>query len=150
METLLLSSETIAIHGLTLLSILLSFCLLWIFNRSLQTNRKKGVENIPLQQKSSPGILEIIVGNNTTAIKDLIITENCQLRTLFCIINMKGSGTIDRNERRRINKTFIKCLVEVKGDFPSAMIWLKKQFWFETCKTMKSDWKYKGMLPFSP
>ena len=90
--------------------------------------------------------MEVLIGNDEAAIKDLIITENSQLKTLFCIINMKGEGTEDRNERRRINKTFLNCIVEVKGDFPSAMVWLKNHFWFETCKTMKSDWKYKGML----
>ena len=131
---------------MTLLSILLSFCLLWIFNRSLHIDAKEVVENIPLQQKDSPSILEILVGNNEAAIKDLIITENSQLKPLLCIINMKGSSIEDRTERRRINQTFLNCLVDVKGDFPSALVWLKKHLWFETCKTIRSDCKYKGML----
>ena len=98
---------------MALLSILLSFCLLWIFNKSLQIDAEEVAENIPLQQKDSPSILEILVGNNETAIKDLIIAENSQLKPLLCIINMKGSSTEDRTELRRINQTFLNCIVKI-------------------------------------
>ena len=61
-------------------------------------------------------------------------------------LNMKGSGTNNRLERRRVNKAFMECLLEVQGDRPKALVWLKRHFNSETCKTMRSDWKYKGTI----
>ena len=127
----------------------MSFCLQKANRRNLHAKTTKRVENIKLLERGFPNIVDILHGNDNLAIEELILSvrsENTQLQTTLCILNMKGSGTEDRSERRRINKTFLKCLVEVMGSRPAALVWLKRHILLETCKTMLSDEKYQGTI----
>ena len=60
------------------------------------------------------------------------------------MINMKGSDPENVHERRRINKMFVNCLLEVKSSGPLALIWLKKNIDYDICDIMLSDWKHSG------
>ena len=42
------------------------------------------------------------------------------------------------------NKAIMDCLVEVKGDISSALVYLKKNIDFEICDIMISDWHFSG------
>ena len=66
---------------------------------------------------------------------------NCLL-----VILIKGSQEGYLFERRRINKNFLDCLVEVKGSRPAALVWLKCYIDFDICDVMLSDWRYSGEL----
>ena len=59
---------------------------------------------------------------------------------------IKGSQEGNLSERRRINKNFLNCLVEVKGSRPLALVWLKCYIDYEICDVMLSDWRYSGEL----
>ena len=142
-------SEAIVIISLTIGSVLTSFCLLKVNRRSLQKNIQKRTENIPLQEQDSFHIPNILYGDDRSAIKRIISSmssDNNRLITILCMINTRGSGSKNRQERRKINKLFLECLVDVKGSRPLALIWLKKHVSSETCSTMLSDEKYKGIF----
>ena len=93
----------------------MSFCLQKANRRNLHAKTTKRVENIELLERGFPNIVDILNGNDNLAIEELILSvrsENTQLQTTLFILNMKGSGTEDRSERRRINKTFLKVLLK--------------------------------------
>ena len=62
------------------------------------------------------------------------------------LISIKGYEQENLTERRRVNKNFLDCLVEVKGGCPSAFVWLKRNIDFEISEIMLSDWDYSGEL----
>ena len=57
-----------------------------------------------------------------------------------------GAETGDIERRRFINKHFFNCLLEVEGDQPSALIWLKKHIDLEVCEIMISDIGHSGTM----
>ena len=131
---------------LTAIGYLLSPSLYKSFNRIFGMQRR---ENIPLQQQNTTNGMLILCGSNKDAVKKLIRDENHErpvLRALLSLHNMKGLEPENRPERRRINKFFRDCLFENFGDQKQALLWLKNHIAFDTCKTMRSDWKYEGKL----
>ena len=77
-------------------------------------------------------------------IKDLITSNNCYLSVSLRIINIQGSGQLKLKERRKNNKFFLDCLMEVKGSRPLALTWLKAKVDPKTCDTILSDHGYSG------
>lgn len=63
---------------------------------------------------------------------------------------MKGSKSENLLKRRRFNKKILECIIEIKGDCPSALIWLKQNVDFEVCSIMLSDWKYSSKFKVLP
>ena len=66
--------------------------------------------------------------------------SSAQVRKFF------GARTHDIERRRVINKHFFNCLLEVEGDKPSALIWLKKHIDLEICEIMMSDIENTGTM----
>ena len=106
-------------------------------------------QNFRLRGQDSPNSMEKICSCDKEAVKQLIEAENSEnrlLRTLLCLINMKGLEPESRSDRRRINKFFCDCLVEVVGGRNLALLWLKRHIAFDICSTIRSDWSYQGKL----
>ena len=122
-----------------------------------EQNNQEATENIPLLEQNSLNAIEILHGYHHShgytydkiAIKKLIraeSSENIQLKQILRMINMKGMGSQDLTTRRRVNKCFMDCLVDVQRGNPAALVWLKKHIDFQICKTMLSDWKHSGRM----
>ena len=100
-------SEAVTIISLMLSSVLMSVCLRKASKRSLKKTTQRSAQNIELQRRNHPDTMNILHGDDKSAIRRLIKEENSLLKTMLLIINMKGSGTNDRAERRKVNKTFL-------------------------------------------
>ena len=48
--------------------------------------------------------------------------------------------------RRRTNKNFMKNLLDIQPDVPSAFVWLKNNIEFDICQTILSDWEFSGEI----
>lgn len=81
---------------------------------------------------------------NHSDIRDLITSNNCYLSVSLRIINIQGSAKLKLKERRKNNKLFLDCLIEVKGSRPLALVWLKAKVDPKTCDTIVSDHGYSG------
>ena len=94
--------------------------------------------------------MDILYGDNQSEIKSLVSSKSAiklsQLKRVLRMINLGGHRYEDLDSRRKVNKKFLDCLVEIEGSKPNALIWLKKHNSFHTCRTMLSDWKYTGKI----
>ena len=148
--SIFLFSEIISVICLMLLAVLVRITfikLCFLACKISDKNNNTVAENIPLEERNSPTIMEILHGDDKIAIKKLISEEsheNTQLKQNLRMINLDGSGLQDLDARRMVNKSFLDCLMEVQLTRPAVLIWLKKHIEFETCKTMLSDWNYSG------
>ena len=66
-------------------------------------------------------VISILEGTDILAINNLIISRNPAIAHGMRMINIKGSRVVDVKKRRLINKQFMKCLIEVESDLPSAL-----------------------------
>ena len=142
-------SEVIGIPFLTLVSVLVFFCLFKANMRSLRKLIRNRAQNIPLQERNSFHITNILLGTDKPAMKRLLdqqTNQDTSLKTILLMMNMKGSGPEIRQDRRRVNNFVMDCLVDVMGSRPLALVWLKRHISLETCKTMLKDEKYKGTI----
>ena len=117
--------------------------------RSLQKHTRNRAQNIPLQERDSFHITNILLGTDKAAMKRLLdqqTNQDTRLKTILLMMNMKGSGPEIRQDRRRVNNFVMDCLVDVMGSRPLALVWLKRHISLETCKTMLKDEKYKGTI----
>ena len=66
-------------------------------------------------------VIAILEGTDILAINNLITSKNPAIAHGMRMINIKGSRVVDVKKRRLINKQFMKCLIEVESDLPSAL-----------------------------
>ena len=128
---------------------MINFFLIKANRNSLEKNIGQESENIPLQERDSFHVSNILYGDDKSSIKQLIAAttlENNKLKSILGIINAKGSGPENRPERRKVNKQFLETLVEEKGCRPLALIWLRKHISLDTISKMLSDEKYIGKI----
>ena len=123
-------------------TLIVRFCLL----KFSKSRIRKSNAPIPLEKKNEENhTMKILVRNDRRAIKNLIVNSNDdRLKKNLRFLNMDGSVNQDTEKRREMNKMFLRCLVEVQQDYPSALIWLKRNIDSDICDTMLSDWKYTG------
>ena len=89
-------------------------------------------------------IVEQIESTDTNTVSNLITSEDPMIGQVLRLLNIEGSDQEDSERRRTINKHFVKCLVEVKSDLPSALLWLKANVDMEICDKMISAYNYTG------
>ena len=100
-----------------------------------------------MQEPNSSNIFDFLHGTDQIAVKELIINEtagNGQLKQALLIINTDCSGNQEVAVRRKVNKFFMECLVDVQLSSAAAFIWLKKYMEPEICKTIISDMRHTG------
>ena len=116
---------------LTVASILLRASLLKVNESILRKTNQPIVENIPLQADENSTVMEILQGNDHSAIRNLIINpQDDQLKKNLRFLNIEGTGMHNLEIRRRTNKVFIYNLLRVHQDIPKAMAWLKNNIEF--------------------
>ena len=117
-------------------------------DKNYQVDKSLHQKYISSHQENIFKIVEILYESNemdTVSLKRLILTydsNNIPLKTILRMINMNDPENV--HERRRINKRFLDCLVEVTSSGPLALIWLKKNIDYDICDIMLSDWKHSG------
>ena len=131
---------------LTIMSIVVRACLIKINEwKLLKTNKTKNVPLVSLDD--STDVIKILHDNDKCAIKNLIANSNDdQLKKNLRFLNMEGTKFHNIKMRRDKNKFFFQCLLEIEGDKASALVWLKNNNDFSTCRTIISDWKYSGEI----
>ena len=87
-------------------------------------------------------IVERVQSTNTNIVSSLITSEDPKIGQVLRMLNMEGSEAEDLERRRKVNKHFVKCLVEVKSGLPSALLWLKANFDMEVCDKMILDYNH--------
>ena len=116
---------------------------------------KKG--NSPLGEASQKGHVEIVKKllmknadvntvilhrNNKTGIKEMIVSKNWQLKQALQLVN---SGPQDMaKRRRRANKLFFECVLEVELSHSAALVWLKSNIDPDICNAIITDVNYIG------
>ena len=101
-------------------------------------------DRISFHLVNSDCVVRKLQRGNHSDIKDLITSNNCYLSVSLRIINIQGSGQLKLKERRKNNKLFLDCLIEVKASRPLALTWLKAKVDPKTCDTILSDHGYSG------
>ena len=89
-------------------------------------------------------IVEKIESNDTNTVINLITSEDPKIGQVLRLLNIEGSDAEDLERRRSINKHFVQCLVEVKSNLPSALLWLKANVDMDICDKMISAYNYTG------
>jgi hypothetical protein len=93
---------------------------------------------------NSDCVIRKLLRGNHSDIRDLITSNNGYLSVSLRIINIQGSRKLQLKERRKNNKCFLDCLIEVQGSRPLALLWLKAKVDPKTCDTILSDHGYSG------
>ena len=133
-------------------SILVRACLIKFNEWRLRKNNQPRVENIPLEPyDDNTSVMTILQeSNDKEKVKNLITNANDnQLAENLFFINMDGNGVQNVELRRKGNKFFMECVKEMETDKASALVWLKRNVDFSTCKKMKSDWNFSGEISYS-
>ena len=89
-------------------------------------------------------IVEKIESSDTNTVINLITSEDPKIGQVLRLLNIEGSEAEDLERRRSINKHFVQCLVEVKSNLPSALLWLKANVDMDICDKMISAYNYTG------
>jgi len=105
---------------------------------------KRASQNVSLEMENHYSIVEKIESNDTNTVSNLITSEDPKIGQVLRLLNIEGSEAEDIERRRSINKHFVQCLVEVKSDLPSALLWLKANVDMEICDKMISAYNYTG------
>ena len=131
---------------LTLTSFIISLIVFLVY-KIIQKDKNVIGYKIPLQETNSTNVFDILHGTDQIAVKELIINKTAghgQLKQALLIINTDCSGNQEVVLRRKVNKFFMECLVDVQLSSNAAFIWLKKYMQPEICKTIISDMKHTG------
>lgn len=88
-------------------------------------------------------VIEQIRSKDKDVITNLIATKNKHISRSLRIINL-DVPTAEIKERRQINVSFMKCLIEIETSHPSALLWLKRNVDLDICDTIMSDYDYTG------
>ena len=71
---------------------LISTCLFWVYRRSPKKGTEEKAEEIPLEERKSLKIIEVLHSTNKPAIKCLIMLDHIPFNRIFRMININGSG----------------------------------------------------------
>ena len=98
--------------------------------------------------------VSILQSKNKESIKELISSEDQNLRPALRIISLEGFQPEPLSKkranhkpimkRRAINKVFYRCVKEVKSGHNSALLWLKKNMDSKVCDTIFEDNGFSG------
>ena len=108
-----------------------SLALILFFDKFSKQIHKNVPKNVP-QQNISTNIVTILQSKNEGDIRELIISKNIYLCQVLRMINMKEFRVEDLEERRAINKLFLKVQFFYKINWLTwlslkSWIWLKHQ-----------------------